>query len=63
MHATVSRVNVELGQAVTAGTPLVVLEAMKMETEITAPADGTVVELNVKPGQTVEGGQVLAVVK
>ncbi|HEY9898348.1 MAG TPA: biotin/lipoyl-containing protein, partial [Pantanalinema sp.] len=63
MHATVSRVPVELGQVVTAGTPLVVLEAMKMETEITAPVDGTVVELNVKPGQTVEGGQVLAVVK
>ncbi|HEY9855642.1 MAG TPA: biotin carboxylase N-terminal domain-containing protein, partial [Stenomitos sp.] len=63
MHAVVSRVLVELGQTVEAGTPLVVLEAMKMETEIPTAVAGTVVELNVKPGQTVEGGQVLAVVK
>jgi acetyl/propionyl-CoA carboxylase alpha subunit len=38
------------------GTGLLVLEAMKMENEIPAPADGVVDEIFVKPGDTVEGG-------
>lgn len=59
LSGSVSRVLVEQGQAVTAGQTLVVLEAMKMETEITAPADGTVTEVAVQVGDTVSGGQVL----
>ena len=35
------------------------LEAMKMETEITAPAAGTVGRVLVKPGEAVSGGQLL----
>jgi propionyl-CoA carboxylase alpha chain len=49
-----------LGDAVTAGQPLVWLEAMKMEHTITAPVDGVLVELDVSVGQHVEVGAVLA---
>lgn len=59
VSGTVTKVIVEEGQAVTAGTTLMLLEAMKMETEITAPNDGTVAEVAVKPGQAVAGGEVL----
>jgi acetyl-CoA carboxylase carboxyltransferase component len=45
---------------VAAGTPVVVIEAMKMEHEIVAERDGTVTELSVEVGQTVEEGQRLA---
>ena len=62
MHAMVQRVLVEVGQAVEAGTPLLVLEAMKMETEVLAPMAGVVQTLGCQAGQTVEGGAVLAVI-
>jgi len=47
---------------VRAGAALVVLEAMKMEHTVTAPADGALAELRVAPGDQVDTGQVLAVV-
>ncbi|WP_425568975.1 biotin/lipoyl-containing protein [Pseudonocardia xishanensis] len=50
------------GDPVTAGQPLVVLEAMKMEHTVAAPVDGTVAELRVAQGDQVETGQVLVVV-
>ena len=50
------RVLVAKGDAVRKGAGLLILEAMKMENEITAPADGTVDELFVEAGQTVESG-------
>ena len=59
LSGSVSKVLVEKGQSVTSGQTLVILEAMKMETEITAPADGVVTEVAVKVGDTVAGGQVL----
>ena len=62
MPGLVVRVLAEAGTAVTAGQPLVVLEAMKMEHEVAAPADGIVTELRALAGQQVEAGQVLAVV-
>jgi propionyl-CoA carboxylase alpha chain len=49
------------GDVVTAGQTLVVLEAMKMEHRMNAPADGTVAEVRVVPGQHVELGAVLVV--
>ncbi|MER6130634.1 biotin carboxylase N-terminal domain-containing protein [Streptomyces sp. NPDC001815] len=51
------------GSAVEAGTPLVWLEAMKMEHRITAPAAGTLTALHAAPGQQVEMGALLAVVE
>jgi methylmalonyl-CoA carboxyltransferase 1.3S subunit len=59
LAGTVSRVEVEEGQEIEAGAVLVVLEAMKMETEITAPDAGTVGRVLVSPGDTVTGGQML----
>lgn len=50
------------GSAVTAGQPLVWLEAMKMEHRITAPASGTLTALHAAPGSQVEVGALLAVV-
>lgn len=59
MPGLVVRVEVEPGQQVTAGAPVVVLEAMKMENQLVAPATGTVTEVRVKAGATVERGAVL----
>jgi acetyl/propionyl-CoA carboxylase alpha subunit len=56
MPGRVVRVLVTKGETVRKGAGLLILEAMKMENEITAPADGTVDELFVEPGQTVEAG-------
>jgi biotin carboxyl carrier protein len=63
MPGTVARVAVSAGQAVRAGAPVVVLEAMKMEHTVPAPHDGIVTEIGVRPGQTVDTGIVLALVE
>ncbi|HVG09300.1 MAG TPA: biotin/lipoyl-containing protein [Thermoanaerobaculia bacterium] len=47
------------GEAVTAGQGIVVLEAMKMQNEIRAEHDGTLVKIHVQSGQAVEGGDPL----
>ena len=62
MPGLVRRVLTEVGAVVTAGQPLLVLEAMKMEQTVTAPAGGVVAELRAKAGEQVAAGQVLAVV-
>ena len=59
MPGVVLKILAEIGQPVTRGMPLLILEAMKMENEIQAPVDGTVDEIFVKPGDTVEGGAAL----
>jgi propionyl-CoA carboxylase alpha chain len=59
MPGLVVRVQVEPGQQVTAGSPLVVLEAMKMENELKAAAPGVVKSVKAAPGDAVEKGQVL----
>ena len=63
MPGLVRRVLVEVGAVVTAGQPLLVLEAMKMEQTVSAPASGVVAELRAKAGEQVAAGQVLAVVE
>ena len=63
MPGLVRRVLVEVGAVVTAGQPLLVLEAMKMEQTVAAPAAGVVAELRAKSGEQVAAGQVLAVVE
>ncbi|TEA09050.1 acetyl/propionyl/methylcrotonyl-CoA carboxylase subunit alpha [Mycobacteroides salmoniphilum] len=60
MPGVVLRLGAAVGDTVTAGTPIVWLEAMKMEHTIVAPADGVIEILNVEPGQQVELGTVLA---
>ena len=59
MPGLVVRVLVEAGQEVTAGAGIVVLEAMKMENELKAPAAGVVRVVRVGAGEPVEKGQVL----
>jgi acetyl/propionyl-CoA carboxylase alpha subunit len=60
MPGSVIRVGAAPGDKVTAGQPLIWLEAMKMEHTITAPGAGVLAELNVSAGQQVDVGAVLA---
>ena len=62
MPGSVVRVEAAAGQRVSAGQPVLVLEAMKMEHQIRAPADGLVAEVLVGPGDQVQAGDVLATV-
>ncbi|GGT13749.1 ATP-binding protein [Streptomyces chromofuscus] len=62
MPGTVTVVKVAVGDEVSAGQSLLVVEAMKMEHVISAPHAGTVAELDVSPGSTVAMDQVLAVI-
>ncbi|CAM5410127.1 acetyl-CoA carboxylase biotin carboxylase subunit [Streptomyces purpurascens] len=62
MPGTVTVVKVAVGDEVTAGQSLLVVEAMKMEHVISAPHPGKVTELDVAPGSTVAMDQVLAVI-
>jgi acetyl-CoA/propionyl-CoA carboxylase, biotin carboxylase, biotin carboxyl carrier protein len=62
MQGTVLSVNVQEGDEVSAGDVICVVEAMKMENEITSHRDGAVTELSVAQGQSVTAGQVICVV-
>lgn len=59
MPGMILRVEVEPGQAIEVGQPLLVVEAMKMENEIRAPFSGIVQEILARPQQAVEKNDVL----
>ena len=61
MPGNILKVNVTAGQAVKEGDLLVVLEAMKMENEIFAPKSGTVAQVLVQKGSTVDTGATMVV--
>lgn len=63
MPGKVVRVQIEAGTAIEKGAGVVVVEAMKMQNEMKSPRDGVVVSINVKPGDTVNAGDVLAVIE
>ena len=63
IQGTVVNVKVSVGAQVKKGTPLVVVEAMKLENDVVSPFDGTVSEILVKKGDNVTAKQVIAVVK
>jgi biotin carboxyl carrier protein len=63
MPGRVVRINVQVGDAVEVGDVLLILEAMKMENEIRSPKAGVVKEIPVAIGQSVVGGQALAVIE
>jgi propionyl-CoA carboxylase alpha chain len=63
MPGTVVSVAVSAGDQISAGDPVMVLEAMKMEHTVSAPHGGTVTEVRAGPGQAVAMGAVLAVVQ
>jgi biotin carboxyl carrier protein len=56
MPGVVLKILVSVGDAVTKGAPLIILEAMKMEHQITASRDGTVASINCKEGEMVQPG-------
>jgi methylmalonyl-CoA carboxyltransferase 1.3S subunit len=55
----VIRVATQVGQSLQTGDVMLVLEAMKMETNITAPAPGKIAAISVKEGDSVQSGQVV----
>lgn len=61
MPGLVTAIGKSAGELVKAGDVVMVLEAMKMETAVRAPRDGKVVEMFVRPGETIEAKQLLAV--
>ena len=63
LQGTVLKVGVEKGQDVEAGAVVCVIEAMKMENEITAPVAGKVEELNVSEGASIAAGDPIALIK
>ncbi len=60
MPGKVIRLLVQVGDHIEAGTGILVLEAMKMEMPVTAPASGTITDISVGAGDQVANGQVLA---
>ena len=62
MPATVTRIVATVGQRVTAGDVLVVLEAMKMEHALVAPAAAEIAEVAAEPGaQVAEGARLIVI--
>lgn len=59
MPGTILEVTVQLGESVTRGQVLCILEAMKMENEIVAPKEGTIASVSITKGSTVNAGDPL----
>ena len=59
LSGSVVKVLVERGASVSKGTPLIITEAMKMETTLSAPIDGIVSSIHVNAGERVESGDCL----
>jgi acetyl-CoA carboxylase biotin carboxyl carrier protein len=57
----VFQITTKAGDSVAAGDPVIVLESMKMEIPVEAPRAGTVKEIRVAEGQTVQEGETVAV--
>jgi biotin carboxyl carrier protein len=62
MPGKIVRVLVKPGEAIRVRQPLIVIEAMKMENELRAGGDGTIAEIHVRDGQSVDAGALLAVI-
>jgi len=60
---TVWKIEAPPGSKVASGDPVIVLESMKMELPVEAPCVGTVTEVRVKEGQSVQEGDVLALLE
>ena len=63
MPGKILEISVKVGDKVKEEDELGVLEAMKMENLIYAPASGTIKEIMIEPGQTVESDQILMVIE
>ncbi|MDO5045507.1 biotin/lipoyl-containing protein [Campylobacter sp.] len=60
LPGNVFKILVQIGEKVTKGQKMFILEAMKMEIEVVAPKDGVVNSIEVEVGQTIKNGQILA---
>ncbi len=58
---TVWKIEKQMGDAVAAGDTVVILESMKMEMPVEAPASGTITAIKVKEGEAVDEGAVVAI--
>lgn len=63
MPGTILDVKVSVGDTVTKGQAIMILEAMKMENDIVAPCDGKITSVTVKKGDTVNSSDTLATVQ
>ena len=63
MPGKVVRILVKVGDAVRTRQPVVVVEAMKMENELRADRDGTVAEIHIREGMSVDAGALLVVIQ
>jgi biotin carboxyl carrier protein len=63
MPGKIVNVLVKAGDNVEAGDPVVILEAMKMENELCAPAKGVVKSVNVRKGDSVDGDRLLVAIE
>ncbi|MBR3155755.1 MAG: pyruvate carboxylase subunit B, partial [Methanobrevibacter sp.] len=63
MQGMIIKVNVEVGDKVSAGDTICVIEAMKMENDIQAEVDGTVEEIFIEPGDAIAIDGCLMVIK
>jgi len=63
MPGKVVKIDVAVGDAVSAGQPVLIVEAMKMENPIASPIDGIVKEIGAAEGEAVDGGSLLFVVE
>ncbi len=63
IHGSVWKILVEKGQAVEAGTPIVILEAMKAELQMFAPVSGTIAAIFCRAGRPVAAGETLLVIE
>jgi len=63
MPGKIVRVLVEVGSQIEKGMGVIVVEAMKMQNEMKSPREGSIKAVNVKPGDTVNAGDVLAIVE
>ena len=62
MNGTVLEISVTVGAEISAGAPLLTLEAMKMQNVIPAPKDGTVREIHVRKGDSVSNGDLMFII-
>ena len=63
LSGSVVKILIKTGQAVAKGEPLIVTEAMKMETTITAPIEGIVTDIFVREGSRIESGDCLITIE
>jgi biotin carboxyl carrier protein len=59
MNGVVIEIPVKVGDSVKAGQVVVILEAMKMKTNVSSPRDGKIASINISPNDSVESGQVM----